>query len=104
MRTTKPLSPDEVGVDLPDFVIEGVNDAIRDKYRGGEFNIKQDELIKFIMKRAPEGITRQKLFEKKYLDFEEVYREVGWTIEYDKPGWNESYEANFTFKPKNRRK
>ena len=31
---------------------------------------------------------------------EPLYREKGWNVEYDKPGYNEFYKARFIFKKK----
>jgi hypothetical protein len=99
--SVKPLSPDSLNIELPDFVITGVNNAILSKFRGGEFTIKQNEIMAEILKCAPANMGRQEIFEKKWLDFEELYRQHGWIVTYDKPGWDESYEAFFVFKPKN---
>ena len=43
-------------------------------------------------------LTKAKIFSEGYLNVEEVYREQGWVVSYDKPGYNESYDANFKFK------
>lgn len=97
----KPMGPDEVKHILPDFVIQGVNQAIT-KYSFGKtsFVISQDDMIKEIMEFVPDGMTRNELFEKHYLDIEETYREAGWFVEFDKPGYNETYKPYFTFKGK----
>jgi len=44
------------------------------------------------------GLNRAEIFDKGWLNVEEVYRAAGWAVEYDKPGFNESYSATFTFK------
>jgi hypothetical protein len=31
------------------------------------------------------------------MDVEDVYQKAGWEVEFDKPGYNEDYEANFKF-------
>lgn len=101
----KPITPAELKTKLkdiiPDFVIEAVNNLLHEKYRssGGEIHIKQQEVVDEIM-RLNTKINRDKIFDKGYLDFEELFEEYGWKVEYDKPGYNETYEAFFTFKPK----
>jgi hypothetical protein len=40
------------------------------------------------------------LKEKGYLDLEPFFRENGWTVDFDSPGYNESYDANFQFSAK----
>jgi len=100
----KPLSPEDIGIELPDFVITGINNAIVAKYRGTSFTIKQDELMAEILKVAPANIGRQDIFNNKWLDFENLYRDYGWAIKYDRPGWDENYSAFFEFTPKMKRK
>ncbi len=43
-------------------------------------------------------VTSTTVCDNHWLDVEDVYREAGWVVEYDKPGYCESYEATFTFK------
>ena len=99
----KPITPEELSTYqleefIPDFVIQGVNNAIK-KYSFGEkkFDIKQSLIIDEIMKVSSEGFQKNELFEKHYLDFEQLFRKHGWVICYDKPAYNESYQAFFTF-------
>lgn len=101
----KPITPqealDNVEKAFPEFVFEAVNNCINQNYFGkSSFTIKQDEIMKEILKLAPEGTTRQEVFDKHWMDFENAYRKVGWVVEYDKPGYNETYDAFFTFKVK----
>lgn len=105
MSKVTPITPqqakDEIENNFPDFIIEGVNNAINKHYFGkSSFNIKQDEIMEEVLKVAPEGITRQKIYDNHWLDFEQLYRKFGWNVHYDKPGYCESYDAFFTFEPK----
>ncbi len=43
---------------------------------------------------------RKQLFEKGWLDVEPIFKKAGWDVEYDKPGYNESYPATFKFSRK----
>ena len=43
---------------------------------------------------------RQKIYDQGWLDFEPLYREVGWNVEYDKPAYYEHYDAYFKFTKK----
>jgi len=101
----KPITPqqalDNVEKAFPDFVFEAVNNCINRHYFGkSSFTIKQDEILDEILKLAPEGTTRQEVFDKHWMDFENAYRKAGWIVNYDKPGYNESYGAFFEFKLK----
>ena len=105
MSKITPITPqeakEEIEKNFPDFVIEGVNNAIRKHYFGkSSFDITQNEIMAEVLKVAPEGVTMQKIFDNHWLDFEQVYRKFGWIVNYDKPAYCESYEAFFTFQPK----
>jgi hypothetical protein len=100
----KPISPDDIVDNLeniiPSVVIQAVNSLLKDNYRGtGSVTIKQDEIINKII-GLDGSLTRQVIFEKKYLDFEELYTKNGWVVIYDKPAYNESYDAYFKFNKK----
>lgn len=95
---TKPITPDECVGSIPDVIIECVNEFL--KARGGshEITITQDELIERICARTE--YERHQIFSNNWLDIEETYRRAGWHVEYDKPGYNETYKAYFTFRRK----
>lgn len=98
-----PISPSQVAdckkATFPSFVFEAVNELIAENYTSGRAEFTQDKVIeRMLSKGAGTGVTRSSLFENGWLNFEEVYRASGWSVYYDKPGYNESYRANFTFK------
>lgn len=93
----RPVKPDEI-VDLkatvtPPEVFDVVNELIALNWDGNRANFKLSDVKDKI---------RAKLGEVKleWLDFEPIYRQSGWGVSYDRPAYNESYEANFTFKKK----
>lgn len=93
----RPVKPDEI-VNLkasvtPPEVFDVVNELIALNWDGSRAN--------FTLTAVKERI-RAKLgsVDLKWLDFEPIYRENGWGVSYDRPAYNESYEANFTFKKK----
>lgn len=101
---TKPLSPDEIGMfaanAFPAYVFEAVNKLLARSTSG---KLYQNAVIEEIISQASKAgvdLTRSDIFDKGYLDFEQAYRAVGWKVSYDKPGYNESYEAHFIFKAK----
>lgn len=55
-----------------------------------------DEIIKVFQKRGL-TISRIDVFSNGWLNFEPHYREAGWTVGYDGPGFNEDYKAHFIF-------
>jgi hypothetical protein len=104
----KPITPSEarkngVKANIPEWVLKGVNNAILEAYVPKDwFTMSQDFIMTKVLLEAPEGMTRDKIFKNKWFDFEAVYRSAGWQVKYDKPGYNESYEAFFEFKEGNK--
>ena len=99
----KPISPDEVTIqkvkDIPDEVIECWNKAIAKKWKGhGIITIQQKSIVTELALTM--NVDRHQIFENGWLDIERLYRENGWNVEYDGPGYNESYSAFFTFSKK----
>ena len=102
-KQIKPMSPqdiyDELETIIPSYVIVAVNNLLQLNYRGEyEIKISQKDILAEILKLAPEGVTEKVILKNKYLDFEPLFQKYGWKIEYDKPGFNESYEPIFKFK------
>ena len=98
----KPISPDEVveqkAAQLPDFVFVAVNELIAQTWHGGSAQFMQDALVEKILFYAPEVATREDIFSKHYLDIEDIYRQVGWIVEYDRPAYYENFVPRFTFR------
>lgn len=97
----KALSPKEIGAvqgnDIPEFIFEAVNNTLRKTLRGGVAKFTQDQLMVEALRLAPDGTTRKQIFDNCWFDFEDMYREKGWRVAYNKPGYCESYKAYFTF-------
>lgn len=102
----EPIKPSEVTLIIPDFIIEAVNNLIKEKWTGEEAVIYQDDILNIIAieKRTDETEsskpTRREVFDHHWLDIEPIYRKVGWNVEYDKPAYCENYRAHFIFKKK----
>ena len=47
---------------------------------------------------AKAGLERALIFKKGWLNVEEMYREAGWQVTYDRPAYNETGYAYFYFK------
>lgn len=107
MKVIKPLSPSELK-DIPNksidpAIIQAVNNLLIKNYSEGSAIIKQDEIIEEYFKITGTKNKESKrawLFENKQLSFERIYEKEGWKVEYDKPGYNETYDATFEFTPK----
>ena len=92
----RPITPKEAsaGGNIPDVVLETVNDYLKARGSMDRIVLTQNELLTLL---EGKGVNRREAFEKGWLNFEEVYRAAGWDVEYDKPGYNESSSAFFTF-------
>jgi len=95
-----PISPKDVGKQqqsqIPEWVIDTINRLIAANMNGPTSRILQKDIVEALMKRDS-SVSRNDISERGWLNFEPMYREAGWEVYYDKPGYNESYEANFTF-------
>ena len=100
----KPITPQELDAEftLPDYILKGVNALLKEEYRGkGTITLKQKDVVKKIISFAPTTITKNELFEKKYLDFEPIYRKAGWSVTYESPSYGDSdFEPYYNFTKK----
>jgi hypothetical protein len=101
MSTVAPIRPIEITdarlISIPDVVFEVFNQLITDNFTGTRATVHQNTVVKELEGR---GLNRSEIYRKHWLDVEEFYRQVGWIVTYDKPGYNEDYEAYFVFKKK----
>lgn len=98
--SVKPLSPSEVRArakqnhKIPDFVIEIVNEMLVLNLRNNSMvTIPQDDIVSAIM-ATNKVENRNEIFEKKMLDFEDVFSNNGWNVTHYKSLGEPSY---FTF-------
>jgi hypothetical protein len=96
---TSPITPQEVQLKrkkvFPKEIIDVFNSFIILNWNGQKSVVKQSSIINYI--KAKMDITDEEIFDKHYLDIEEIYKEVGWVVEYNKPTWDETFEAYFVF-------
>jgi hypothetical protein len=104
MATNKvgPIKPSEVAKlkanIFPDAVFEAFNELLaRGSVGNRSITIKTKDVVALMEEK---GLKRDDIFNKGWLDVEDVYRKAGWKVEYDKPGYNETYEATFKFSPR----
>lgn len=94
----KPITPAKVvalkASIFPDEVLEAFNELIAENFTGGVASFTEKKVVARIVKK---GISSSQAYANNWLDVEDIYRKNGWKVEYDKPGYNESYDAIFTF-------
>lgn len=95
-----PISPQEAEKRkerlVPAGVFSSFNDCISANYFDGRARFEQDTVVALIMNRC--AVSRAKVFERRWLDVECFYEEVGWKVEYSKPGIGEDFKAFFVFR------
>ena len=95
----KPLSPDELqNPEFPDSVIKIINTAIKTRFQRGEAVLYQAHLAQIMTNVL--NISRSDVFANGYMDFEQLYRDQGWIVEYHSPDRDETWKALFIFKKK----
>lgn len=104
--SSKPIRPSEVKEhfekNFPSFIIDAINDVIKEAYRPNskKFDVKlsivKNKIITAISNYNDE-FNASYQFQDYYLDFESLYNKFGWSVKYDKPAYNESYEGFYTF-------
>lgn len=99
----RPISPEDVAKAkvqiLPAFVITIFNGLIAKNYCSGVARVTQEEVVALLI-QSGHAQSSQQVIDNHWLDVEDVYREEGWSVEYDKPGYNETYLAYYIFKRK----
>lgn len=97
-----PIKPHEVVAQkkqyLPEEVFQAFNQMIAQNWDGSQATFTQREILARLVEVV--NMNRSEIYERRYLDVEPCYRAEGWEVEYDKPGYNETYEATFTFRKK----
>lgn len=93
----KPVTPEEAlsGMTLPDEVMKTWNTAVTKAVQGNG-KVNQDDIVDALM--AATGRNRQFIFDEGWLDVENIYRNVGFDVEYHRPTYDENWEAYFIFK------
>ncbi len=105
MKKIKPITPEEAvgehGASIDPLIIKVVNKFLSDGFSrlNGEVSIKQEEIVT-AYKAAGGKLSGEQLFEKKQLDFEDLYREAGWKVSYNSPDRGESFKEYFKFAKK----
>lgn len=100
-----PITPKEAMVDLhkkiPEEVIAAFNEMIKNNLveKVASFTMYEVKaLISDKLRLNNKFIGDDHIYKCHWLDVEEIYRQRGWIVEFDKPAYNETYHAKFIFK------
>lgn len=95
----KPLTPREMrehASPIPEVVFNVFNALIAKGAGIRSVTVLEKTVVAHLVER---GYTSAEIYEKCWLDVEPAYEAAGWRVTYDKPGYNESYDASWTFTP-----
>ena len=88
-----PIYPDDVLLvnHIPEEVFEVFNDLILKNWNGKSAKVTQNDAAGLVAAKL--NIDRDVVFNKCFLDVEDHYRKAGWLVAYEKPSYNETFEA-----------
>lgn len=96
-----PMSPEEIKslkiVNLCPEVFQVVNKLLAQKFDGYDATILAKDVVAGLIAK---GIPRERVYDENMMDFEPAYERMGWHVVYDRPAYNETYDANYKFTPK----
>lgn len=102
MKKGVPISPDDIpaakAAVIPPEVFDAWNEVITKHYTNGRSHFNQVVIADAVVKATGASVTE--VYGNKWLDVEDAYRAQGWNVEYDRPAYCDTYEANFTFTKK----
>jgi hypothetical protein len=100
MAPIRPITPEEVAGAklkiLPPKVIEVFNKQIASRWDGYSAKIMQKDVLVKLQEAL--DMSWENIMAERYLEIEDIYREAGWRVEYEKPDFNGAGEAYFTFR------
>ena len=100
----KPITPAEVASKkletIPDEVIGAFNELIARHYNHGESTFRHKELLALLQSKMGDEVSTQEMCNRGWLDVEPIFQNAGWDVEFDKPGYNDSYPTTWTFTAK----
>lgn len=83
---------------IPEAMFDAFNEEIvQNMESSGEARVTQLYVLSRFLAKEP-NVTKEEVFQKKWLDVEDAYRAVGWRVEYYKPGRGDAWEAFFLFR------
>lgn len=81
---------------IPEEVFTVFNEEIAKGFNDNSATVKQNKVLE-VLTSEQFGFDRAQVFANGWLNVEDAYRAAGWKVHYDKPGYNESYDAYFVF-------
>lgn len=96
MTEIQPITPEQAIKNkinhIPREVIEAFNKHITMNFDGKRATVVQKDVVATI-----KSLMKIDHIDFSWLNVEKIYEQNGWIVKYDKPGYNESYDAFFVF-------
>jgi hypothetical protein len=94
--SAKPIKPTDITTypTIPPIVIEVVNQLIIENGHDYSIRVLQTDIVNRLMFYY---ISKEEIYGKRMLDFENIYRKAGWDVEYTKRSTENSDQSYFTF-------
>jgi len=95
-----PISPNDVVRTkrdmIPDKVIEVINALIIREWDGSSAVVRQDDIVELV--KIQLKVTSNYIFDKGWLDVEDIFKEAGWVVRYEQQCRDENFKTFFEFK------
>jgi hypothetical protein len=102
VKRVEPIKPKDILDNLEDVihpaVVQAVNELLKEQFRGGSCTIKQKDIESRAKKIS--GVTSTEIYDKKWMDFEPIFRKAGWKVSYNSPDRDEDFDSYFSFSAK----
>ena len=100
---TLPLSPDQILKSKIDRIhpsmIKVINELLHEWNGSGSITIFESEIIDKFLELEPD-YNRSDVISNGWMDFEHLYRLIGWDVEYESPSYREEFREHYIFKKK----
>src|SRR3954470_22754707 len=98
MKNVKPIKPSEVVDKMEETIdsnlLQAINNLIVKNWTGSSAHFAVSDVLNELNKLKEYDTLEIKSFSA---NFPPVYKKAGWKVDTDRPGYNESYETNWTF-------
>lgn len=94
---TKPIRPQDLKLNIPQEVINVINDLIIKNWNG-----IVGSCVTVKMKEVKRGLEQVGKYDERWLNFENAYQSSGWNVTYNQPSIGDNdFDPYYEFKPTN---
>lgn len=103
MQRGSPITPDQVDKfkePIPEEVYDAFNTLILKNYRNGRAKVLLSEVTKVTIENFQKTTREIVEIDQEWFNVEDVYRAVGWKVEYTQPDYTEFFPPYYVFTKK----